>query len=71
MTRRARRCSYAGVPAAPLADVPPDAATNTHACPRSQPEAQAQLARFLAVGEVTSFCAGVCFSATCAGKSLV
>lgn len=51
---------YTDVPEMPIENVPPDKAHDPHECPRRQPEAQAQLVRFLETGEVIQTCDGVC-----------
>ncbi len=51
---------YADVPEMPLGNLPPDTSKDPHECPRRQPEAQAQLVRFLETGEVIQTCDGVC-----------
>lgn len=51
---------YSDVPEAPIENLPPDEAFDTHECPRRQPEAQAQIIDFLLTGVVNQTCVGPC-----------
>jgi hypothetical protein len=44
----------------PANNLPPDADADTHECPRREPAAQEQLARFLSTGRVEATCDGPC-----------
>ncbi|MEQ1504031.1 MAG: hypothetical protein ABMB14_17445 [Myxococcota bacterium] len=53
---------YADGPVEPFDNVPPDSAVDTHECPRREPAAQLQLAKFVETGIVEQFCDGPCES---------
>lgn len=55
--------AYSDAGVEPVGNVPPNPDTDTHECPRREPEAQQQLTTFLETGVVQQFCDGPCTSA--------
>ena len=53
---------YSDVGPMPIENTHPPLETDTHECPRREPEAQEQLAHFLLTGEVIQTCDGACES---------
>ena len=49
-----------GFPLNPFINVPPSSGPDAHECPRRAPQAQEQMARFFASGEIVNTCNGPC-----------
>jgi hypothetical protein len=49
-----------GFPINPFINVPPASGPDAHECPRRAPQAQEQMARFFATGEIVNTCKGPC-----------
>jgi hypothetical protein len=49
-----------GFPINPFINVPPSTGPDAHECPRRALQAQAQMARFFATGDIVNTCAGPC-----------
>lgn len=54
--------AYTDVPDEPIENLPPEASTDTHECPRREPSGQQQIRTFLETGVVEQYCDGTCTS---------